>query len=393
MTDFTNTAINALQPGQRLKDDAVPGLEVRATARGKSFMLYYRTVLNTERRPKIGSWGILSIAQAREIARGMLAKVAAGQDPYGERTAARTEPTVDDLWDRCEREVYNRGKRWDREARNLYRRRIQPALGLMKVKAVGYEHLAKLHGDTVTAGFATEANRAMAVVGKMFKQAERWGWRSLNSNPSGHVERAREKKRKRFAKPTELAAIGPLLAEAANDPENLTGAAFLYLLLFSGARPSEIAEASPGQLERLVDDSGTVRGVLRLEEGKTGERTVFLPPQAMAVLDRLPANRDRLAGRRSVPRALWNAIKAKVGCGDLWIRDSRRTFATVGMSARLATKDEIGGLLGHASVQTTDIYAKLMEDPAHLAAAAVAGEMERLLAGGQVKPQQAQQNP
>lgn len=380
MTAFTNTAINALQPGQRLKDDAVPGLEVRATASGKSFLLYYRTRMKVERRPKIGDWGILTIAQAREIARGMLAKVAAGQDPHGERSAARSEPTVDDLWDRCEREVYNRNKRWDREAKNLYRRRIQPAIGTLKAKAVGYEHLAALHGDIVAAGFATEANHAVAVAGKMLKQAERWGWRPLNSNPAGHVERARVRKRKRFAKPVELAAIGPLLAEAADDPENLTGAAFLYLLLFSGARPSEIAEASPGQLERLVDDKGVVRGVLRIEDGKTGERTVFLPPQAMAVLDRLPPDRDRLAGRRSVPRALWNRIKEKVGCTDMWVRDSRRTFATVALSNQLASKDQIGELLGHASIQTTSIYAKLMEDPAHRAAAAVAGHMEKLLA-------------
>ena len=86
---LTNTAIDALQPGQRLKDDRVPGLEVRANAGGKSFMLYYRTRTGIVRRPKIGNYPVLTLAAAREIARGLLAQVAAGGDPSRERQAQR----------------------------------------------------------------------------------------------------------------------------------------------------------------------------------------------------------------------------------------------------------------------------------------------------------------
>jgi hypothetical protein len=42
-------------------------------------------------------------------------------------------------------------------------------------------------------------------------------------------------------------------------------------------------------------------------------------------------------------------------------------------------KRVMGNLLGHASPQTTEIYAELMEDPAHAAAAKTAEAMERLL--------------
>jgi site-specific recombinase XerD len=39
----------------------------------------------------------------------------------------------------------------------------------------------------------------------------------------------------------------------------------------------------------------------------------------------------------------------------------------------------VGELLGHASAQTTKIYAKLMEDPALRAAESIASRMETLL--------------
>lgn len=51
MTALTNTAIEALPKGGRLKDDQVVGLEVRRHGSGASFMLYYRAPDGTVRRP------------------------------------------------------------------------------------------------------------------------------------------------------------------------------------------------------------------------------------------------------------------------------------------------------------------------------------------------------
>jgi hypothetical protein len=61
---------------------------------------------------------------------------------------------------------------------------------------------------------------------------------------------------------------------------------------------------------------------------RTGEeRVVYLPPQARRVLDKLPANRARLAGRVTVPRKLWNMIRKEVGCPDLWLETSGAVLA------------------------------------------------------------------
>lgn len=389
---LTNTAIEAMAIGAELKDDRVPGLSVRRNAGGRSFLLYYRARgSGAQRRPKIGDCAVLTLAQAREIARNMLARVAAGEDPSAERGAARAAPTMDDLWERCEREHWNKGKAWDREAARLWATYLRPKLGGRRVAEVSYDDVWRVH-DKLKATPVT-ANRTLAVASKMLSLAAKFGpenakWRTAK-NPCEDVTRFPERKRKRYAKPVEMAQVAALLeAEALAHPEQ---AAFVYLLIFSGARPSEIVNAGPEQIERREKD-GVLYGVLRLR-GKTSDATgedrcVFLPPQAMAVLAKLPAEgvplrrRDGSRGRRTitglagVPRALWKRVKPD----GMWMRDWRRTFATVALSNGLAI-GKVGELLGHASVQTTKIYAKLMDDEAHAAAAAVAGQMETLLRG------------
>lgn len=73
--------------------------------------------------------------------------------------------------------------------------------------------------------------------------------------------------------------------------------AFIHLLILSGARKSEIAAARPEWLDGSV---------LRLPDSKTGEKSVHLPPQAMALIKRLP--------------------KTEAGCPDLRMHDLRRTL-------------------------------------------------------------------
>ena len=387
---LNNTALDALHPGDAdLWDAMVPGLHVRTRASGKAFYLYFRTKDGTERRPKIGVLGIVSIGQARDIARTMLAEVAAGRDPMMDRRKAKGEPTMDEAWAEVEAKVYNRGKAWDREAKRLYTVHVKPRIGGVRVRLVDVDDVGGVHAalkDT-----PIEANRTLAVMSKVLSYAEAPGkkWRDPGTNPCQSVARYPERKRKRFAKPLEIAKIGPLLDREAEDPTRRAAVAFVYLLMFSGARPSEIESALPSMLERVtVKDVGRC-GVLRLQEAKRGPRDVFLPPQAMRVIDALPAEglplRDRhrrvlamtLTGIR-MPRALWERVRTEAGCPDLWARDWRRTFATVGFSGG-EDKHTVSDLLGHASIQTTNIYALLMEDPALAASARIATRMEGLL--------------
>ena len=74
-------------------DSLVPGLAVRVTDRGaKTFVLYTRYPgTDSPARRALGEVGVLTLAEAREKARGWLALIARGIDPRDEERRAREE--------------------------------------------------------------------------------------------------------------------------------------------------------------------------------------------------------------------------------------------------------------------------------------------------------------
>jgi len=273
--------------------------------------------------------------------------------------------SVNNLWTICAEEHWNRGRQWDREARRLFVVHIGPRIGTKKVKDLNYRDVNRIR--TALSDTPNQANRVIAVLSKMLNLAERMEMRPIGSNPCKVLPRFREQRRRRYATPEEIGRLGPLLE--AEGYKNPAAAAFLYLLLFSGARPSEIARARWDQLDGAV---------LRIPEGKTGERTVFLPRQAVEVLSRIPRTSETITGLSAVPKKVWGRIRAAAGCPDLYARDLRRTFATIGLSNGVPI-GAVGELLGHKSADTTKIYAKLLEGRAAEATAIIADKIEGLL--------------
>jgi integrase len=167
----------------------------------------------------------------------------------------------------------------------------------------------------------------------------------------------------------EAPKIGALLSSwEARRPESV---AFIYLLVLSGARPEEIARARPEWVRSLP-----IGGRLDLPDSKTGAKPVYLPPQVMDLLARLPKG-DTLTGIRS-PKALWEIIRVEAGCPDLRLYDLRHTFASAALQAGY-TLEQIGELLGHKNTQTTKRYAHLIDGHAQRAAADTANVLEGMM--------------
>src|SRR6516225_9631163 len=95
---LTNRLIEATAPQEKpveLWDTEQRGLLVKITPAGKRvFMVFYRTADGTKRKPRIGAYGQITLAQAREAARQMLGEVARQRDPSAERQADRRAPDV-----------------------------------------------------------------------------------------------------------------------------------------------------------------------------------------------------------------------------------------------------------------------------------------------------------
>lgn len=366
---LTNTAIKGLDAGATLWDTMVPGLHVRALDSGKAYYLFFRTKDGISRRPKIGDVTVVDLARAREIARSLLADVAAGKDPIQERTKARGAMTVDDLFRRVLKEHWRR-KKSSREIERIYDAHIKSRLGSARVRNVDYQAVNGLHA--ALSATPIQANRALAALSKMLSLAERYGERVLGSNPCKLVSRNAELRRARFAKPHELQEIGKALDTVwADEPAS---AAFIALLIYTGMRKGEVARAKRKWIERLPDGNG----VLHLPDSKTGQRDVYLSKHAIALIDKLPEPKDGTLTGILDPKKTWAKVSKKAGCPDLRMHDLRRTFASVSLAGG-ASISLIGELLGHKTAQTTKIYARLMDDAAHKVADSTGDRMTLLL--------------
>jgi len=82
-------------------------------------------------------------------------------------------------------------------------------------------------------------------------------------------------------------------------------------------------------------------------------------------------------------RGTGGPLRQAGGCQDLWARDFRTTFATIGFSSGQSL-GIVGDLLGHKSTQTTKKhYAMLMEEPAVQAAGRISATIEQMLRGSE----------
>lgn len=373
---MTPQQIAAARPGDpTLWDDLVPGLHLRVKSETvKSFYLYYRTTKRpvVQRRPKIGDARILSLADARRIAKEMLVEVAAGGDPSRDRIDARGELTLKLLYEACRQAHWSNDKyqksRHALEVEKLWKKHVEPAFGPRRLSDVTAADVREWHANMLLT--PTTANRSLSVLSTMFRFAELKEWRGQNTNPCELVQKFSETARERRASPEEIGRVGELLEHLA--PTFPAQTAFIYLLIYSGSRPSAIERATWDDLTERPDGMGTLS-----VEGKTGRDKILLPAQVMSILAELPRHTPTLTGIK-FPRAFWEKIREDAGCETLWARDWRRTFASTALGAGVNV-GQISELLNHRSTQTTKIYAKLDDSAAVAAVSTTAAELEELL--------------
>jgi integrase len=319
--------------------------------------------------------------------------VAKGGDPSGHRKAQRDAPTMVDLFERFLSDHAEKTKKASSAAndRRLIKKKLAPALGRRKVAEITRSDIAQLHNRMSDTPY--EANRGLALLSKALNLAELWGLRPEGTNPCRHVKKFAERKRKRFLSPAELGRLGDVLRISERDgflvlppkegartmeervPLSRWAVAAIRLLVFTGARKSEIL----GLRWEWID---TANRRAHLPDSKTGEKTLILPPPALAVLSALPraeGNPHVIQGGKPGAHLVnlkdpWRAIREVAGLDDVRIHDLRHSFASVGV-ANGASLPIIGALLGHAQPQTTQRYAHLADDPLQAAAANIGGQI------------------
>jgi integrase len=363
---LSDKVVRALQPpteGNRITYDTEErGFGVRITAAGAiAFILNYRRKSDgRERRATIGQFPAWSVAAAREKARELRRAVDSGGDPVGEAAAERSAPTVAELCARFEEEHVSKLRDRSRyDYRGIIHNDIAPALSRLKVAAVDFEHIERMHRK-ITQRAPARANRALAVASAMFALAIKWRMRL--DNPCKGVGRNREEPRQRYLKPQELERLTKALAEHPDEQ----GRDIFRLLLLTGARRSEVLSA---KWEQFDLEEGTWTKPATLTKQNTEHRIPLNAParQLLARLDRedgqpwLFPGRGGQRPRVNVDRS-WSLLCKAAGITDLHIHDLRHSYASrlAGAGFSLPT---IGALLGHTQPKTTHRYAHLFDEP------------------------------
>lgn len=430
---LTKTAIDRLEydpagPKMQIEYDGseIPGFGIRVhppqkkTGKSKkTFVLTYRTRGKpAPKRITLGTFGPMTLDEARKLARQTWLEAKTGEDPLEARRKQRHGDTVKELADLyLERHAKPHKKTWQEDQRRI-EKHVKPALGTKRMEDVKRADVARLH-NRIGKTAPYEANRVLALVAVMFTKAEEWGLiEEGRPNPAARVQTFRERSRDRWITPAEL----PLLVEAIDaEPSEYVRAA-LKLYLVTGLRRNEML----GLRWRDID---LERKEIRLSDTKAGRsHTVPLTPTAEAILRTLPrgignapvfpgdrrgkhgseavrplvninkpwrrvrarfwlaknpdvqaelreqAARDVARGKKHAgkgaeaveARLIQLASKAAKGDEDVRLHDLRRTvgswLATSGASLPL-----IGKVLNHSNPSTTAVYARLAEDPARAA--------------------------
>jgi integrase len=388
VTRLTKRALDALKPLQKkdvfVWDGEIRGLGVRLKPSGtRTFFIQYRNYVRRTRRFVIGQYGVLTVEQARSLAREHLAAVVKGEDPSAERKAIQRACTVQDLcrWYLKEAEsgrLLGRRRRpikastlaMDRSRINTH---IVPLLGTRQVSGLTRADIDRMQADIAsgktskprigrggnTTGGPGVAGRSVSTLHAIFEHGIRLGM--IDANPARGVRKLAEQRRDRRLSEREIMRLGRALLDAEAQGENATGIAAIKFILLTGFRRMEALALEPAWLDpgiRSVNFPDTKGGKQTRIIGKAARQLIKASHSQNNPRFIFPAD---IGGGHFIgaPRVLDRVI-GRAGLSDITIHTLRHTFASIGGELGFSELT-LAGLLGHASRGVTQRYIHLDE--------------------------------
>lgn len=329
------------------RDPELKGFILRVFASGrKQFMLMYR--FNGARKSiKIGDYGTLTPATAREAAKAFQVKIDKDIDPQAEKTKADAMPTFGEWVDTYLADVMLRKKRPDSDIRFLsWAVKRYGKKKIDKVSRADIENQMKqLHEVGKT---AVTANRYHASIRACLNEAVRAG--HIQFNISANIRHYPEPTpRDRTLTDDEMSRV---LAAIGNVDDVFVETA-MHMLIETGARKTEVLSARWDDIK--FDD-----GLWRLPVTKSGKPQIIpLSRNILARLRLLPHAGQWLFpgvgdGHREDIKRGWVQVRKEAGIPDVRLHDVRRTFGL--HIARSAGLHVASKLLRHSSIKVTESH-------------------------------------
>lgn len=386
-------------------DSVLSGFFVRVRPSGrKSFWAYYRLRDNRQQKIKIGDYPAMTCEAAREKFRDLSNQVFEGHNPLEEirerarvEYAAERDATVQELYEKymTDHAIFKKPSSRLNDI-GYWRNYILPALASKRVRDVTTGDISGVHkkigsqigkrGDLMT----TTANRVLEVMKKAFNLAEEWQWRDQGTNPCNRIKKFKERARRRYLTFDEARRLGSVIQSyvESDSYRKRQIARFILLLVYTGARKSEILSARWSWVDRS-------RGVLALPDTKSNEpQDIQLPDEALSLLDDIKADQSRqgkigslyIFDGRLASQPLkdegnhWNEIRSEAGLSDFRLHDLRHSFASF-MAMATGSELMIQRSLRHADAKTSQRYTHLFNDPLRAAVQETADRVRSALNG------------
>jgi len=246
------------------------------------------------------------------------------------------------------------------------------------------ERVRELHTKITKENGPVIANRVMSLL----RRCINWGtdnelWRG--ENPAEKVKWNYEKPRERFVQPgDEMKRLLEAIEKEKHTNWDLHD--FLLLSLFCGQRKSNLLAMRWEQIKMSV--TGEAEWDIPVTKNGKSQKVPLLP-EALTVLQ----ERKRRATKNSVwvfpsdksnvghikdKKKSWKRLRESAGISDVHIHDLRRTLGSY-MAGSNASLPIIGKALGHSSIASTQVYARLNLDPVRQAMSAAVSGMKKTL--------------
>ena len=261
--------------------------------------------------------------------------------------------TLNELFDLYTKDLNRRGAKTVKRIKQFYDNDIRLALGDREINSIIRGDIAQLHFDVSDRSPYT-SNKCLSILKAMFNLAITFSY--LENNPALNIGKNREIKRKRYLTNEELIAITERLDRLGHKARYKQGCNFLWMLIYTGARVGEIRNA------KWSDIKGNALVIKDHKTDHSGEdRIIFITPGVQKILDKCERVGERIFDIDS-PRYVWDVIRKEVGCEDARLHDIRHSYAS--WSLEKVNLSEVGNLLGHSDVATTQRYAHIHKEKA-----------------------------
>jgi integrase len=342
---------------QEITDRECKGLvlEVRRSG-GKTYYLRYTGYRGKQRQYRIGNAAVLTLQQARHIARATLNQVATGQDPLDQKAAAKKVPTFAQFIDEQYLPHIKTYKRsWGTDV-SILKNHLLPRFAKRYMDDITRQDIVKLHLDRKASGAAAgSANRLLIMMRFIFNLALRWEVPGIKDNPTKNVPLMPENnKKERYLSQDEARQLYAAVCQSDNPMLQY----IVPMLILTGARKREVLDAR-------WEDFDLDRRLWRIPTTKLGKpRHVPISDGVMSLLGSVPDSPEYVFANPRTGKPYvsifcsWNTARKLAGLPEVRVHDLRHSFASLLINNGRSLY-EVQKILGHTQVKTTQRYAHL----------------------------------